>query len=199
MNRISDIVRHGPNASEGPTGLGTLRCRVATSTCDGNPMPPIEAILGQALADAFKAMDIDIAAQDIQLVRPSRREHGDWTSNIAMQAATATGRKPRELAEEIIARAPVEQVRLVNSGTEATMSALRLARGYTGRSVVVKFAGRDGADELAATLDRLLGDTDYRHLLAFAAAKYATQQTFDRTARALPHEFGRDGELGVNR
>jgi glutamate-1-semialdehyde 2,1-aminomutase len=36
---------------------------------------------------------------------------------------------------------PVEQVRLVNSGTEATMSALRLARGYTGRSVVVKFAG----------------------------------------------------------
>src|SRR5580698_8485323 len=45
------------------------------------------------------------------------------------------------LAEEIIARAPVEQVRLVNSGTEATMSAVRLARGYTGRSVVVKFAG----------------------------------------------------------
>jgi glutamate-1-semialdehyde 2,1-aminomutase len=46
-----------------------------------------------------------------------------------------------ELAAEIIARAPVEQVRLVNSGTEATMSALRLARGYTGRSLVVKFAG----------------------------------------------------------
>jgi glutamate-1-semialdehyde 2,1-aminomutase len=45
------------------------------------------------------------------------------------------------LAAEIIARAPVEQVRLVNSGTEATMSALRLARGYTGRSLVVKFAG----------------------------------------------------------
>ncbi|HZR54549.1 MAG TPA: glutamate-1-semialdehyde 2,1-aminomutase [Streptosporangiaceae bacterium] len=45
------------------------------------------------------------------------------------------------LAEEIVARAPVEQVRLVNSGTEATMSAVRLARGYTGRSVVVKFAG----------------------------------------------------------
>ncbi|HET7474684.1 MAG TPA: glutamate-1-semialdehyde 2,1-aminomutase [Dermatophilaceae bacterium] len=47
------------------------------------------------------------------------------------------------LAEEIVARmAPVvEQVRLVNSGTEATMSALRLARGFTGRSAVVKFAG----------------------------------------------------------
>ncbi len=46
-----------------------------------------------------------------------------------------------ELAEEIVARTPVEQVRLVNSGTEATMSALRLARGVTGRAKVVKFAG----------------------------------------------------------
>jgi glutamate-1-semialdehyde 2,1-aminomutase len=46
------------------------------------------------------------------------------------------------LAEEIVARiAPVEQVRLVNSGTEATMSAVRLARGFTGRSKVVKFVG----------------------------------------------------------
>ncbi len=46
-----------------------------------------------------------------------------------------------ELAAEISARAPVERVRLVNSGTEATMTALRLARGYTGRRLVVKFAG----------------------------------------------------------
>jgi glutamate-1-semialdehyde 2,1-aminomutase len=46
------------------------------------------------------------------------------------------------LAEEIVARVPpVEQVRLVNSGTEATMTAIRLARGFTGRSVIVKFAG----------------------------------------------------------
>ncbi|GLU49191.1 glutamate-1-semialdehyde 2,1-aminomutase [Nocardiopsis ansamitocini] len=46
-----------------------------------------------------------------------------------------------ELAEEIVARTPVEKVRLVNSGTEATMSAIRLARGATGRPKVVKFAG----------------------------------------------------------
>ena len=46
------------------------------------------------------------------------------------------------LAEEIVARVePVEQVRLVSSGTEATMSAIRLARGFTGRAKVVKFAG----------------------------------------------------------
>jgi glutamate-1-semialdehyde 2,1-aminomutase len=46
-----------------------------------------------------------------------------------------------ELAEEIVRRAPVERVRLVSSGTEATMSAIRLARGFTGRDLVVKFAG----------------------------------------------------------
>jgi glutamate-1-semialdehyde 2,1-aminomutase len=46
-----------------------------------------------------------------------------------------------ELAEEMVARAPIDQVRLVNSGTEATMSAVRLARGFTGRPTVVKFAG----------------------------------------------------------
>ncbi|MFH8403188.1 glutamate-1-semialdehyde 2,1-aminomutase [Streptomyces sp. NPDC018019] len=47
-----------------------------------------------------------------------------------------------ELAEQIVERIdPVEQVRLVSSGTEATMSAIRLARGFTGRAKVVKFAG----------------------------------------------------------
>ncbi|WP_305787789.1 glutamate-1-semialdehyde 2,1-aminomutase [Symbioplanes lichenis] len=46
-----------------------------------------------------------------------------------------------ELAEEIVRRTPVEQVRLVSSGTEATMTAIRLARGFTGRSKIVKFAG----------------------------------------------------------
>jgi glutamate-1-semialdehyde 2,1-aminomutase len=47
-----------------------------------------------------------------------------------------------ELAEIIIAAMPsLEKVRLVNSGTEATLSAVRLARGYTGRPLIVKFAG----------------------------------------------------------
>jgi glutamate-1-semialdehyde 2,1-aminomutase len=47
-----------------------------------------------------------------------------------------------ELAEQIIERMPsVEMVRLVNSGTEASMSALRVARAATGRDRIVKFAG----------------------------------------------------------
>jgi glutamate-1-semialdehyde 2,1-aminomutase len=47
-----------------------------------------------------------------------------------------------QLAELMVDAVPsIEKVRMVNSGTEATMSAVRLARGHTGRDVVVKFAG----------------------------------------------------------
>jgi glutamate-1-semialdehyde 2,1-aminomutase len=47
-----------------------------------------------------------------------------------------------ELAQRIVDAVPsIEKVRLVNSGTEATMSAIRLARGFTGRDRVIKFAG----------------------------------------------------------
>ncbi|MEI6915577.1 MAG: glutamate-1-semialdehyde 2,1-aminomutase [Armatimonadota bacterium] len=47
-----------------------------------------------------------------------------------------------DLAREIVLRVPsVEQVRLVNSGTEAAMSAIRLARGFTGRRKILKFEG----------------------------------------------------------
>src|SRR5262249_49561313 len=47
----------------------------------------------------------------------------------------------RELAEEISNVYPVENVRFGNSGTEATMHAIRLARGYTGREKIIKFEG----------------------------------------------------------
>lgn len=71
-----------------------------------------------------------------QVVEAVRAAAGRGTSFGAPTEAES------ELAELIIAAVPsVEKVRLVNSGTEATMSALRLARGFTGREVVVKFAG----------------------------------------------------------
>jgi glutamate-1-semialdehyde 2,1-aminomutase len=67
----------------------------------------------------------------------------------ALQAAVRRGTSfgaptvaENQLAELIIEAMPaIEKVRLVNSGTEATMSAIRLARGYTGRPMLVKFAG----------------------------------------------------------
>ncbi|WKD56790.1 Glutamate-1-semialdehyde 2,1-aminomutase 2 [Corynebacterium capitovis DSM 44611] len=76
--------------------------------------------------------------------------HGNAHPEIAaaVEKATAQGLSfgaptegEVELAELIIERTSVEEVRLVNSGTEATMSAVRLARGYTGRAKVLKFDG----------------------------------------------------------
>ncbi|HVW01962.1 MAG TPA: aminotransferase class III-fold pyridoxal phosphate-dependent enzyme, partial [Planctomycetaceae bacterium] len=47
-----------------------------------------------------------------------------------------------DMAEMVIEAVPsIEKVRMVNSGTEATMSAIRLARGFTGRDAIIKFAG----------------------------------------------------------
>jgi glutamate-1-semialdehyde 2,1-aminomutase len=75
--------------------------------------------------------------------------HGHPAIVEAVQRAAADGtsygaptRREVELAEQICARVPsCEMVRLVSSGTEATMSAIRTARGFTGRPKVVKFAG----------------------------------------------------------
>src|SRR6476620_6013184 len=60
---------------------------------------------------------------------------------IGTSFGAPTGREV-ELAELICKLVPsIEQVRLVNSGTEATMSAIRLARGFTGRDRIIKFDG----------------------------------------------------------
>lgn len=63
----------------------------------------------------------------------------------ALQKGTSFGTpNPYEvpMAEKIIQMVPsIEQVRLVNSGTEATMSAIRLARGFTGKDKIIKFSG----------------------------------------------------------
>lgn len=75
--------------------------------------------------------------------------HADDKVVEALNEATAKGTSygaptliENELAKLVIERVPsVEMVRMVNSGTEATMSALRLARGYTGRDKIVKFEG----------------------------------------------------------
>jgi len=73
--------------------------------------------------------------------------HPDVVAAIVEQAAVGQSYgTPTEgetaLAEAVVAAVPgIERLRLVNSGTEATMSALRVARGFTGRSKVIKFEG----------------------------------------------------------
>ncbi|MBS3936730.1 MAG: glutamate-1-semialdehyde 2,1-aminomutase [Sulfuritalea sp.] len=78
-------------------------------------------ILGHAEPDTVKAVQ-DAAALGLSFGAPTEAEI--------------------ELAELLVERVPsMEMVRLVSSGTEATMSAIRLARGFTGRDTLVKFEG----------------------------------------------------------
>ncbi|MCB6182736.1 glutamate-1-semialdehyde 2,1-aminomutase [Leeia sp. TBRC 13508] len=85
----------------------------------------------------------------IQSWGPMILGHGDKDVIEAVQKAATRGfsfgaptEGEIELAELICELIPsIEQVRLVSSGTEATMSAIRLARGFTGRSLLVKFEG----------------------------------------------------------
>ena len=82
-----------------------------------------------------------------------------------------------ELAEIIVNAVPsIEQVRLVNSGTEATMSAIRVARGYTGRNKIIKI---DGCYH---------GHVDY--LLAKAGSGVATFGLSD--SGGVPEDFARN-------
>jgi glutamate-1-semialdehyde 2,1-aminomutase len=75
--------------------------------------------------------------------------HGPPAVREALRQALARGTSfgaptelETELAEQIVSAVPsLEKVRMVNSGTEATMSAIRVARGFTRRNVVIKFAG----------------------------------------------------------
>ncbi len=79
------------------------------------------AILGHAHPEVVRAVQ-DAAAGGLSFGTPTEAEI--------------------EIAEAIVARIPsIEKVRLVSSGTEATMTAIRLARGFTGRPKIVKFEG----------------------------------------------------------
>ncbi|MDA0346365.1 MAG: glutamate-1-semialdehyde 2,1-aminomutase [Verrucomicrobia bacterium] len=80
---------------------------------------------------------------------PSIHGHNDPTIKAAISKALDSGTSfgtPNpyevEMAELLVSMVPsVEKVRMVNSGTEATMSTIRLARGHTGRNKIIKFAG----------------------------------------------------------
>ncbi|MGL4175132.1 MAG: glutamate-1-semialdehyde 2,1-aminomutase [Dermatophilaceae bacterium] len=144
-------------ASSDTHGSETLLAR-ARAVTPGGVNSPVRAFRSVGGTPRFMA-----SGQGAYLTDVDGREYvdlvGSWGPMIlghrhpavvdAVQAATARGFSfgtPSEnevlLAEEIVARVgPVERIRLVSSGTEATMSAIRLARGFTGRPLVVKFAG----------------------------------------------------------
>jgi arginyl-tRNA synthetase len=60
--------------------------------------------LAQALRAALATLEIDPLPETIHLERPARREHGDWSSNVAMATAKRAGWKPRDLASALAER-----------------------------------------------------------------------------------------------
>lgn len=110
----------------------------------GDPVP-LASARGAYVTDADGKQYVDLVGS----WGPAILGHAHPTVVQAVQEAAADGlsfgastQREVELAEEIRGRyAPAERVRLVSTGTEATMTAIRLARGATGRDKVVKFAG----------------------------------------------------------
>lgn len=130
------------------------RARAVTPGGVNSPVRAFNAVGGtpRFIRSAAGAWLTDVDGQEyVDLIcswGPMLLGHAHPEVQAAVAAAIARGTsygaptEPEvELAEEIVGRAPVEKVRFVSSGTEATMSAIRLARGFTGREVVVKFAG----------------------------------------------------------
>ncbi len=110
----------------------------------GEPVP-IASARGAYVTDARGREYVDLVGS----WGPALLGHAHPTVVQAVQEAAANGLsfgatsvREVELAEEIRGRyAPAERVRLVSTGTEATMTAIRLARGATGRDKIIKFAG----------------------------------------------------------
>ncbi|MBB2975753.1 glutamate-1-semialdehyde 2,1-aminomutase [Microbacterium endophyticum] len=89
------------------------------------------ALLGHAHPEIVAAVQ-DAASRGLSFGAPTEAE---------VDLATVISERVVAPGEGDAVRRPVERVRLVSTGTEATMTAIRLARGYTGRDLLVKFAG----------------------------------------------------------
>jgi arginyl-tRNA synthetase len=72
------------------------REHATATTAEGTTV--IRDQLATALRDALAAEQVDPLPDTVHLERPARREHGDWSSNVAMASAKRAGRNPRELA-----------------------------------------------------------------------------------------------------
>jgi len=73
----------------------------------------IRDALAVAVRDALGALGVEPLPDVVNLERPARREHGDWSSNVALATAKRAGRNPRQLATELVERLSAEPPRHV--------------------------------------------------------------------------------------
>jgi len=152
--RFNDWVPYDPPGSVPVSEALFARAKAVTPGGVNSPVRAFNAVGGtpRFIRSAQGAWLTDVDGNEyVDLIcswGPMLLGHAHPEVQAAVAAAVARGTsygtptEPEvELAEELTRRAPVEEVRFVSSGTEATMSAIRLARGFTGRDIVVKFAG----------------------------------------------------------
>lgn len=164
----------------------------------------IQSASGPTIADVDGRTYIDFVGS----WGPMILGHADAEIVSALSAVAASGTSfgaPNELevelAEEIVDAVPsIEMVRMVNSGTEATMSAIRLARGVTGRDKLVKFEGcyHGHADSLlvkAGSGVATLGLPDSPGVPA-SLAQHTLTASFNDPA-ALDDVFKRHGDIAA--
>lgn len=110
----------------------------------GNP-PIIKSAHGAYLIDEEYTQYIDyIGSWGPMILGHAHPQVVEAISEQAKNSSSygASSKLELDMAKEIVARVPsIEKVRMVNSGTEATMSAIRLARAYTNRTKIIKFEG----------------------------------------------------------
>ena len=124
---------------------GGVNSPVRAFTAVGGTPPFISAAKGPYLTDVDGREYVDLVGS----WGPALLGHAHPVVLEAVHEAVERGlsfgastRGETELAELVVDRVgPVQELRMVSTGTEATMTALRLARGYTGRDLVIKFAG----------------------------------------------------------
>ncbi len=151
--------RHLLGEGRRPVALATTLFGRAEAVIPGGVNSPVRAMRAVGLEEPFFVR----SASGAHIEDAEGRRYLDWVMSwgplvfghadpevvSAVQAAAAEGttfgaatEREVELAEEIVDAVPsVELVRLVSSGTEAAMSAVRLARGFTGRNRILKFSG----------------------------------------------------------
>ncbi|SMF01781.1 glutamate-1-semialdehyde 2,1-aminomutase [Desulfovibrio gilichinskyi] len=140
MASSSDLFKHAQEVLPGGVNSPVRACKsvgcdpLFIEKADGSRMWSVD---GQELIDYVMSWGPMMLGHGYQPIKDAAHKAVDMGASYGAPC-------PDEitLAEEIIKMIPsIEMVRMVNSGTEATMSALRLARGITGRDKVLKFEG----------------------------------------------------------
>ena len=102
---------------------------------------PDPAALAAKIADGTLALDLEALPEQILVERPRQREHGDWSTNIALQLAKKAGTNPRAFAELV-----AERLRAADGISEVEVA----GPGFLNVSVEAGAQGRVAADVVAA-------------------------------------------------